>query len=188
MAAMKSALLIGMMLALAACAARPAPPAAEDPAPFRGRIGLMSDAFIDGRPIPSRFARDGANLSPPLVWTSLPVQTQELAIIASSLDAPPGAAIHWVVYNIPATYRYLQGGLPRQQELPSGIRQGRNDFKRVGYDGPQPPPGPPQRYIFRLYALDRQLDLKPGVTGDVLLRAMQGHVLDAGEIVGTYQR
>jgi Raf kinase inhibitor-like YbhB/YbcL family protein len=149
----------------------------------------MSDAFIAGRTMPDRFIRAGENRSPSLVWTNIPLQTQELAIIMSDPDAPRGQFTHWVVYKIPATYRYLEAGLPQQAQLPSGILQGRNDFGRTGYDGPAPPAGDkPHRYVFRLYALDTPLNLKPGVSAEELRAAMAGHILDVGETVGIYGR
>ena len=78
--------------------------------------------------------------------------------------------------------------VPTSETLPSGAKQGVNDFKRVGYGGPCPPPGKPHRYYFKLYALDTNLELKPRATKAELLRAMKGHLLAETELIGTYRR
>ncbi len=72
--------------------------------------------------------------------------------------------------------------------LPDGTKQGLNDFRRVGYGGPCPPPGKPHRYFFKLYALDAELALRPRATKQDLLRAMAGHILAEAQLMGTYQR
>ena len=82
----------------------------------------------------------------------------------------------------------LKEDMPKTQYLPGGARQGLNDFKRLGYGGPCPPPGKPHRYFFKLYALDTLLDLKPGATKQDVETAMKGHVLAEGQLMGTYQR
>ena len=74
--------------------------------------------------------------------------------------------------------------MPKNETLGDGTRQGRNDFRRVGYGGPCPPPGKPHRYFFKVYALDAKLDLKPGETKEELERAMKGHLLEQGELIG----
>lgn len=191
MTAMKPALLISVLFAFAAgCVQRPASPSAQqEPEAYPRQLGLMSSGFINGQPIPEQFTRDGQNRSPALAWTNQPVATQELALIVTDPDAPKGEFVHWVVCKIPATYRYLAPGLPQQAELPSGVLQGRNDFGKTGYDGPAAPQGDkPHRYVFRLYALDKPLDLKSGTSAEQLRKAMEGHVLDVGELAGTRQR
>jgi Raf kinase inhibitor-like YbhB/YbcL family protein len=72
--------------------------------------------------------------------------------------------------------------------LPNGTAQGTNDFGRVGYGGPSPPPGKPHRYFFKLYALDRPLDLQLGASRAQLLAAVKGHVLGEAQLMGTYAR
>jgi hypothetical protein len=93
-----------------------------------------------------------------------------------------------VLYDLPATTTELAADTPKTQYLPGGAKQGLNDFRRLGYGGPMPPPGKPHRYCFKLYALDTLLDLKPGLTKSELLKAMQSHVLAEGGLMGTYQR
>lgn len=152
---------------------------------------LHSDAFANGQPIPIQFTRDGANLSPALRWSDLPAGTVELALIVDDPDAPtPEPFVHWVAYKIdPAA-----GGLPegvRQQPVPGGPigAQGKNDFPGLGYDGPEPPRGHgTHHYHFRLYALDKKMDLPPELDKKAVLAAMSGHLLAEAELVGTYER
>jgi Raf kinase inhibitor-like YbhB/YbcL family protein len=111
-----------------------------------------------------------------------------LALIVDDPDAPMGTWVHWVLYDLPANTRELPEGIAKQEELPSGARQGRNDFRKIGYGGPCPPPGPAHRYFFKLYALDSKTKLKPGATKADLEKAMKGHVLAQAELIGRYQR
>jgi hypothetical protein len=98
-----------------------------------------------------------------------------------------GTWVHWVIYNIPPGTRTFPGGVPPNQVLENGALQGTNDFRRIGYGGPCPPGGE-HRYYFKLYALDRMLDLKAGASKAELLAAMEGHVLSECQIMGTYRR
>jgi Raf kinase inhibitor-like YbhB/YbcL family protein len=92
--------------------------------------------------------------------------------------------VHWVVYDIPATTKELSAG---QRHAPHGARDGRNDWKKPGYGGPCPPIGR-HRYFFKLYALDAELGVIAEPTKAAVERAMQGHVLEQTELVGTYER
>ena len=150
------------------------------------RIQLRS-AFGDGEEIPSRYTCDGEDVSPPLWWEGVPEGTISLALLVDDPGAPLGTWGHWVLFNLPPDVRELPEGVPREQRLPNGALQGRNDLRRTGYQGPCPPRGS-HRYRFRLYALDTQLDLGPDARHPQLLEAMKGHVLGWGELVGTYRR
>ena len=152
------------------------------------RLTLSSPAFRDGERIPVRHTCDGEDLSPPLVWSGVPVETRSFALICDDPDAPRGTFVHWLIWNLPADTVELEEGVPPQPELPSGARQGLNDAGEVGYTGPCPPPGRPHRYFFRLYALDSLLNLPPGITRPELEEAMLDHVLGRGTIMGTYER
>jgi Raf kinase inhibitor-like YbhB/YbcL family protein len=152
------------------------------------KLLLTSTAFADGQPIPHRHAFDDDNFSPPLQWSNVPPAAQSLALICDDPDAPVGIWVHWLIYNLPPTTTGLSEDVPKSPELPNGAKQGLNDFKRLGYGGPAPPPGKPHRYFFKLYALDVRPDLKPGLTKKELLKAMEGHVLAEGQLMGTYQR
>ena len=151
-------------------------------------IQLTSTAFAEGKPIPAKYTCDGTDVSPPLEWSNVPEGTKSLALISDDPDAPVGTWVHWVIYNIPPDVTELAEGIPKSEVLTNGARQGMTDFKRIGYGGPCPPPGRPHRYFFKLYALDTELDLKPGATKQQLLRPMEGHILAEGQLMGTYQR
>ena len=103
-------------------------------------------------------------------------------------DAPMGTWVHWVLYDLPANTTGLPEDVAKTQAISNGAKQGLNSWPRLGYGGPCPPPGKPHRYFFKLYALDTMLDLKPGLTKKDLLKAMEGHVLAEGQLMGTYQR
>jgi Raf kinase inhibitor-like YbhB/YbcL family protein len=148
---------------------------------------LTSTAFRDRGSIPRRYTADGADLSPPLSWSDVPPGTRSLALIVDDPDAPDPSAplrtwVHWVVADLPPD----QPGLPEGVEPIPGAHLGLNDSKHTGWDGPAPPIGR-HRYVFKLYALDRRLDL-PRPTKNEVERAMAGHVLAEARLVGTYQR
>ncbi len=150
---------------------------------------LSSDAFLSGDMIPIRHTCEGRDLSPPLTWGDPPEGTRSFALVCEDPDAPRGIWVHWVLFNLPAQVRGLPQGVEPDPELADGSRQGRNDFGRLGYGGPCPPPGRgPHRYYFRLYALDTLLALPPGATRADLLAAMDGHVLATAELMGRFER
>jgi Raf kinase inhibitor-like YbhB/YbcL family protein len=151
-------------------------------------IELTSSAFQDGATIPRQYTGDGRDLSPPLRWGNGPEGTRSLTLICEDPDAPRGIWTHWVVFNLPPETRELAEGMPPEAALTNGAIQGRNDFGKPGYGGPAPPRGKPHRYFFKLYALDQPLTLKTGADRAQVLAAMKGHVLDEGQLMGTYQR
>lgn len=149
---------------------------------------LTSPAFEDGAEVPARHTADGANVSPALNWTGAPGAVKSLALVCDDPDAPRGAWVHWVLFNLPADSSGLPEAVPTRDTLDDGSRQGRNDFGKTGYGGPSPPPGKPHRYFFRLYALDAVLKLEAGCTRAQLERAMQGHILASAQLMGKYGR
>jgi Raf kinase inhibitor-like YbhB/YbcL family protein len=149
---------------------------------------LTSTTFRAGQAIPASSTCDGDDLSPHLQWSEIPISTRSFGLIADDPDAPRGTWVHWLLFNLPADAIELAPGVPRNPELPSGARQGVNDFGDIGYNGPCPPRGKPHRYFFRLYALDCALNLAPGVKRPDLDAAMEGHVLAEGTLMGTFQR
>jgi len=151
------------------------------------KMDVTSIAFQEGEMIPSKYTCDGQNTSPPLAWKSVPEGTKSLALIADDPDAPRGTFIHWVMYNMPASDRKLDENVPGEKALPNGTRQGVNDANRIGYMGPCPPSGT-HRYYFKVYALDKMLDLQPGATKEQVLDDMKEHVLAEGQIMGRYKR
>jgi Raf kinase inhibitor-like YbhB/YbcL family protein len=150
-------------------------------------IKITSSAFQDGGLIPAKYTCDGADVSPPLQWDVVPEGTKSIALICDDPDAPMGTFVHWVIFGLPAETRQLAEKVPADKILPSGARQGTSDFGRVGYGGPCPPSGT-HRYFFKVYALDTTLDLPAGARKSDLLKAMQGHILGQGQIIGKYKR
>jgi len=150
-------------------------------------IVLTSTAFSEGEMIPNRFTCDGEDVSPPLAWSGVPDNAQSLALVCDDPDAPVGTWDHWVLYNIPADASGLPEAVPAEPTLASGAANGKNSWGRLGYGGPCPPGGT-HRYFFYLYALDTRLVLESGATKARLLQAMEGHILDKGQLMGRYQR
>jgi Raf kinase inhibitor-like YbhB/YbcL family protein len=149
---------------------------------------LTSTEFAEGSAIPKLFTGDGDDRSPPLAWSGAPEATKSFALICDDPDAPLGTWVHWVIFNIPAEQHELAEGMTPLAMLANGAKQGKNDFKNFGYGGPAPPRGKPHRYFFKLYALDTMLDLEEGSKKKEVERAMQGHILAHGELMGTYAR
>ena len=151
-------------------------------------IQLTSSAFAEGQPIPTKYTCDGEDISPPLKWGNIPQGAKSLALICDDPDAPVGTWVHWVLYDLPATVTELPERVPATETISTGANQGVNDFKRIGYGGPCPPRGNPHRYFFKLHALDVVLQLKAKATKKDLVRAMEGHILAEGQLMGTYKR
>jgi hypothetical protein len=171
--------------------------AAEGSMPLANRkenamsFALHSGSFMAGGMIPSRLTCEGQNVSPQLSWTELPANTKSLALIVDDPDAPDPAAprmtwVHWVLYNIPPSASSLAESVAIK-DLPSGTRQGLNDWQHTGYGGPCPPIGK-HRYVHKLFALDVQLPDLQLPTKAALEKAMEGHVLSRTELIGYYQR
>jgi len=154
-------------------------------------LTLISSSFQDGGEIPERFTCEGENVSPDLQWSSVPSGTRSLVLIVDDPDAPDPKAPkmvwdHWLLYNLPPGAGGVAAGV-RPGDLPAGTLEGVNSWGRSGYGGPCPPIGR-HRYFHILYALDTELgDLgQPGKNR--LLAAMQGHILEHTELVGTYEK
>ena len=150
------------------------------------------DVSVSGIPkgglIPKGFTADGADASPALAWSGPPPGAGGFAVILEDPDAPAGLWTHWILYDLPATARGLDGDLPRTATLPEGVRQGRNSWRRLGYNGPAPPPGRPHRYFFRVLALSAPLGLPAGATREELDQALKGKVLSEGVFMAQYGR
>jgi hypothetical protein len=193
----QSSLLAACSIAIVAIGLVPA--SAQGPA----RLTVTSTAFKDGQPISDDYSMYGKNISPALSWSGAPAATQQFAVVCHDPDAPmPGGFTHWVIYKIPATAKGLPENLPPGANVTAtgvtGAIQGPNGFAAFarrggtpaepGYNGPRPPAGPAHHYHFTVYALDAALDLQPGLDRNALLKAMQGHIIGQGEIVGLYER
>jgi len=145
------------------------------------KMKITSSAFQEGGNIPSKFSCDGGNTSPPLQISNVPPEAKSLVLIVDDPDAPSGLFTHWAVWNIsPQTNTVAEGSTPK------GV-QGTNDFGRSGYGGPCPPYGM-HRYYFKIFALDRELDLPFGAKRSQLDAALKGHAIAQGELMGRYSR
>ncbi len=150
---------------------------------------LKSPAFEHGAPIPREYTCEGRDVSPPLGWTGAPPGTRSFVLIVDDPDAPDPKApqmtwVHWLVYNLPSDCKGLN---ETAADLPTGAVVGQNDWKRCEYGGPCPPVGR-HRYFHKLYALDTTLSgLSEPAKADIE-RAMDGHILDQAELIGTYQK
>jgi Raf kinase inhibitor-like YbhB/YbcL family protein len=159
----------------------------ESPEPIQSQqeFILTSEVFLEGEPIPSKYACNGDDISPPLAWSGAPSDTDSFVLIMDDPDAPVGIWVHWVLFNILGNATALDVGLPADAELPDGSQQGTNSWGRLGYGGPCPPSGV-HRYFFKLYALDAPLALDESATKEEVLAAMEGHILMETELMGTY--
>lgn len=143
---------------------------------------IQSPAFEQNQPIPAKYTCDGENISPPLVISEVPEGTESLVLICDDPDAPAGTWVHWTLWNIPPHTKEIP-----ENSAPAGASEGTTSFGNTGYGGPCPPSGT-HRYFFKLYALDKTLDLPPAASPEQLQEAMEGHILESAELVGLYQR
>jgi Raf kinase inhibitor-like YbhB/YbcL family protein len=149
---------------------------------YPGKIKLTSRTFDAGGTIPVRNSCKGVDLSPALTISGVPTETKSLAIIVEDPDSPFKIWTHWILYNIdPRTKEIYEGVLPWNSKL------GENDFGVPEYRGPCPPLGV-HRYFFRVYALDTRLELKDGSDREEIDEAMKNHILDVGELIGTFEK
>ena len=182
-------ILLAMLLASCASPATPRPDTTilEPTTEATMSIQLTSDAFAHEGPIPAQFACTGSDISPSLTWSEPPVGTQSFALIMDDPDAPSGTWVHWVLFNIPTSARGFTEAIPSQGALSDGSMHGKNSGGNLGYNGPCPPSGT-HRYFFKLYALDEMLGLSSGADKGELLKAMEGHILAQGELMGTFSK
>jgi Raf kinase inhibitor-like YbhB/YbcL family protein len=148
---------------------------------------IKSPAFQDKGTLPRKYACDGDGISPPLQSEGVPDEAVTLTLILDDPDAPRGAFTHWLVHDLPGTATGLPEDVPRRQALEGGGLQGENSTGGIGYAPPCPGRGT-HRYVFKLYALDSDLGLDPGVNQDELMDAMEGHILDEAQLVVSYKR
>ncbi|MBU1112783.1 MAG: YbhB/YbcL family Raf kinase inhibitor-like protein [Candidatus Omnitrophica bacterium] len=140
---------------------------------------LISPEFEHKGFIPKKFTCQGQDINPPLNIEGIPEGTKSLALIVDDPDATIGTWVHWVVFDIPLVSKIAEDSIPG--------KQGINDSGSKDYGGPCPPSGT-HRYFFKVYALDRELNLKEGVNKVELEKSMQGHILDKAELIGLYKK
>lgn len=150
-------------------------------------IKVTSSAFQNDGMIPAKYTCDGPDVSPPIAWNGVPEGTKSIALICDDPDAPGGTWVHWVLYSLPASTKSLSEHVPPDKVLPNGAKQGTTDFGKIGYGGPCPPSGT-HRYFFKVFALDTMLSLNSGATKAQLVKAMEGHILAQGQLIGKYSR
>lgn len=129
----------------------------------------------------------GLNKSPQFSFNNAPSNTQSFALIMFDLDAPEKNFVHWIIFNIPADLAEIQQDISNDISIQNGIKQGTNGTGEIDYFGPCPPPGETHRYVFKAFALDAALTLEDGATEKQLVRAMKGHIVGKGKIVGLYK-
>lgn len=152
------------------------------------QMQLTSPAFKEGQVIPKRYTCEGEDVSPQLSWQGVPAGTKSLALIADDPDAPMGTWVHWVIFDISPGTTGLREGVSKTPAVEGVGVQGVNDFRKVGYGGPCPPKGSSHRYFFKLYALDQQLGLPARASKSDVEKAMKGHILAQGQLMGTFSR
>jgi Raf kinase inhibitor-like YbhB/YbcL family protein len=149
---------------------------------------LSSTVFQQGGEVPARYTSDGENISPELSWQDFPDNAQSFVLIVHDPDAPrPGGFTHWVLYNIPRSTSHINENVSHDDQIAGLGLQGKNDGGKIGYIGPAPPSGT-HRYFFRLFAIDKMLDLAPGATHKQISAAVKGHILAQAELMGTYEK
>lgn len=146
----------------------------------RGPLQLRSPAFGDGQPIPEPYSHGGDNVNPPLHIEGVPDGTETFALVMDDPDAPGGAFVHWLVWNIDAARRDIPEGW-----TPDEATVGENDFGNHRYDGPDPPDST-HTYRFKLYALASRLALSQSASRQDLGAAMWGRITAATQLTGTY--
>lgn len=162
--------------------------AADDKAKPKVEIlTVTSKSIKEGQSVPKIHTADGKDTSPDLAWTKPPTTAQSVAVTCEDPDAPGGTWFHWIVFNLPATTTNLPENLPKKETLTNGGIQGKNDFGKIGYNGPSPPKGEEHHYNFKVFALDRKLELPPAANKKQFYEALSGHVVGRGKLAGIYK-
>ena len=142
-------------------------------------LTVSSPAFENNKLIPSKYTCDGDNVNPPLTIEGVPDGTKSLVLIVDDPDATMGTWDHWIVWNIPPTNKIEKNTVPGTEGI--------NTARKHSYGGPCPPWGT-HRYFFKVYALDTKLSLNSNSNKKDVEKAMQGHILAKGELIGLYHR
>jgi Raf kinase inhibitor-like YbhB/YbcL family protein len=184
-------LAIGLIL-LAAEVSSAAAQGQQGRGPAGPGLTLIAPAFADGGEIPKKFTQADANpVSPKLEWTNVPANTVTFVLLLHdpdvALQRKVDDALHWLVFNIPGTAHELPEGVPANTQLADGTVQAKNRRGGVGYMGPGAPAlGPQHHYTFELFALDTKLNLGPDATRADVLKAIDGHILGKGVLIGRF--
>ena len=146
---------------------------------------LFSSSFDDGRPIPIQYTGDTSDFSPALAWEDPPENVKTFALICEGIDEPDGSRVHWLIYGIPGVVYQLSPKIPHMAKHASGLKQGLNAWGNPGYNGPRESEDV-RRYVFTLYALDKNPKVDPEASREELEQGMKGHILATAQITGTY--
>jgi Raf kinase inhibitor-like YbhB/YbcL family protein len=149
---------------------------------LKTELRVSSPVFDHKGNLPRKYACDGANVNPPLRIDNIPPQAKILALVLDDADAPRGTYVHWILWNISPLTKEI-----KENSVPEGAVEGTNDFKKQNYGGPCPP-SRAHRYVFKLYALDTQLQLDPSSTKQALEKAMKGHIISEAEMIVSYKK
>ncbi|MCX6827040.1 MAG: YbhB/YbcL family Raf kinase inhibitor-like protein [candidate division Zixibacteria bacterium] len=164
------------------------------------KMKITSTAFKEGEFIPVKYTCDGPDVSPPLAFSDIPINTKSLALICDDPDAPNGNWVHWIIYNFPVDVKNIPESVPHAVSAivkidgkEVALQHGKSSFGRYGYGGPCPPMGSAHHYYFKLYALNSQVNftiekVKSGITKRILLENMKGHIIAETSLMGKYQR
>ena len=152
------------------------------PVQIRNMMIITSPAFKQNEVIPKQYSCDGEDVNPPLTIVNIPNNAKSLVLIVDDPDAPAGVWTHWLVWNIdPKTTEIKENSTSVNAVV------GKNDFGKLEYGGPCPPGGT-HRYFFKVYALDMVLDLPQGANRSQLNQAMESHIINKRELMGTYSK
>jgi len=193
---MKTYLLVFSMLTATAAAQTPAPApqGQRSGAPATPGLTITTTAFADGAEIPAKYTQSSPTpISPKLEWTHVPANTVSFVLLMHDPDVAIAKnnndVLHWLVFNIPGTAHELPENVPAMPQLPDGTIQLKNQGNVVGYRGPGAPAvGPHHHYTFELFALDTKLDLTPDATRADVMKAIEGHIVGKGVLVGRFHR
>jgi Raf kinase inhibitor-like YbhB/YbcL family protein len=153
----------------------------------KNQFKVYSQVLKENELIPKKYTVEGYDISPPLKWSGIPSEAKSLVIVMYDPDAPSGIFYHWILYNISTKVNSIDENVSKTSITPYGF-QGLNDYGNVGYGGPYPPKGSKHRYIFLVLALDKNLELKPGVHYSEVLKAIRGHVIAYAKLMCFYER
>ncbi len=143
---------------------------------------IYSDVFEERQHIPKKYSCDGEGVNPPLRISNIPNEAKSLVLIVDDPDAPGQTFVHWLVWNIPGDINYIE-----ENSVPEGSLEGLNDGGKIGYFPPCPPEGT-HRYFFRIYALDKMLDIEVGAERNKVEQIIDDHIIDQAELIGLYSR
>jgi len=144
------------------------------------KMKIESDAFLNNAPIPAKYTCEGENVNPRIMISGVPADAKSLVLIMDDPDAPRGTFLHWILWDIPPEVNDIS-----EASTPAGATVGENGAGNNSYIGPCPPNGT-HRYYFRLFALNKMLELPRSTERTKIEEAMNGHIISEAKLMGTY--